>query len=329
MTNEKAGQTWETPDWIAEGKQTIRYGILANIFMDWEFLLKEILFIEELGYDAACIFDHPTNSGAADCWTTLAMLAVATKRIRLMSAVSCTSYRHPAVLARMAADVDRVSKGRLILGLGMGDDEIEFKQLGLPFPNIRERQERLEETIQIIQGLWRGEPFHYQGTHFQLEGANGHPLPVQHPHVPLLIGGGGERVTLRQVAQYADMSNFGPHIWTGSTFRLEDVQRKFETLNVHCETFGRPPETILRSYFVPTLLVARTPEEVVAKQSQFPLHKDSVKGAIVGTAEEVKVQIQTLVNMGIQYFIIYAFPTDTETLEIFAKEIMPAIQHPG
>ena len=328
LTDEKAAQTGEIPAWIAEGKQTIRYGILSNIFMDWEFLLNEILFIEELGYDAACIFDHPTSSGASDCWTTLAMLAVATKRIRLMSFVSCASYRHPVVLARMAADVDRVSKGRLILGLGMGDDQPEFQQLGLPFPSIRERQERLEETIQIIQGLWRGEPFHYQGTHFQFEGASGHPLPIQHPHVPLLIGGGGERVTLRQVAHYADMSNFGPHVWTGSTFRLEEVQRKCDTLNAHCEAFGRPPEAVLRSYFVPTILVARTPEEVVAKQIQFPLREDAVKGAIVGTPEEVKAQIQTLVDMGIQYFIMYVFPTDTETLEIFAKEIMPAIQHP-
>jgi alkanesulfonate monooxygenase SsuD/methylene tetrahydromethanopterin reductase-like flavin-dependent oxidoreductase (luciferase family) len=328
LTDERAEQTWDTPAWIAEGQKTIRYGLLSNIFIDWDYLLKEVLLIEELGYDSACIFDHPTSSAASDCWTTLAMLAVATQHIRLMSFVSCTAYRHPVVLARMAADVDRVSQGRLVLGLGMGDDQPEFKQLGVPFPNIRERQERLEETLQIIQGLWRGEPLDYQGNQFQLQQANGYPFPVQKPHVPILVGGGGERVTLRQVAQYADMSNFGPHIWTGSTFLLEDVQRKYETLNAHCATFGRPPESVLRSYFVPTIMVAPTREALVAKQAQFPLREDAVLGAIVGTPDEVRVQIQTLVDMGIQYFIMYAFPTDTETLELFAREIMPTIQHP-
>jgi alkanesulfonate monooxygenase SsuD/methylene tetrahydromethanopterin reductase-like flavin-dependent oxidoreductase (luciferase family) len=129
------------------------------------------------------------------------------------------------------------------------------------------------------------------------------------------------------VAQYADMCNFGPHVWTGSTFRLEDVQRKFVALNAHCETFGRSPETILHSYFVPTILIARTPEALAAKRIQFPLREDAVKGAIVGTPEEVRVQIQTLVDMGIQYFIMYVFPGDAETLEIFAKEIKPAIHH--
>src|ERR1019366_3545420 len=137
------------------------------------------------------------------------------------ASVSGICYRNPVLLARMAADVDRASHGRLVLGLGIGDDPGEFEKLGIPFPGTRERQAMLEETIQIVQGLWRGETLTFQGTHFQVQQATGYPLPVQHPRVPLLIGGGGERVTLRQVAQYADMSNFGPHIWTGSAFSLD------------------------------------------------------------------------------------------------------------
>jgi alkanesulfonate monooxygenase SsuD/methylene tetrahydromethanopterin reductase-like flavin-dependent oxidoreductase (luciferase family) len=327
LTEEKVQQTWTSPAWITEGERTIRYGILSNIFLDWESLLKEVLYIEELGYDAACIYDHPVSTGSPDCWTTLSMLAVTTKRIRLMSFVSSVSYRHPAILARMAADIDRASRGRLVLGLGMGDDKIEFEQLGIPLPSISERQERLEETVQIIQGLWQGKPLNYLGRQFELQQTNGYPLPVQR-HVPILIGGGGERVTLRQVAQYADMSNFGPHVWTGNAFRLEDVQRKYDVLNSYCEKYNRPPESVLHSYFVPTLQVARTPEELVAKQLLNPIRDDAVKGAIVGTIGEVKTQIQTLVNMGMQYFIMYVSPTDTETLEIFSHEIMPAIQYP-
>jgi alkanesulfonate monooxygenase SsuD/methylene tetrahydromethanopterin reductase-like flavin-dependent oxidoreductase (luciferase family) len=327
LTDEKAQTPWAAHPWITEGERTIRYGILSNIFLGWEGLLKEVLSIEELGYDAACIFDHPVSTGSPDCWTTLAMLAVATKRIRLMSYVSSTSYRHPALLARMAADVDRVSQGRLVLGLGMGDDKIEFEQLGIPMTSVSERQEKLEENVQLIKELWRGETINYQGQHFQLHQMNGYPFPVQQPHVPLLIGGGGERVTLRQVAQYADMSNFGPHVWTGSAFALEDVQRKYEALSSYCKQFNRSPRSVLHSYFVPTLLLARTPEELAAKQLLYPLREDAVKGAIVGTVEEVKTQIQTLVNMGMQYFIMYVFPNDTETLEIFSHEIMPAIHY--
>ncbi|GHO46884.1 LLM class flavin-dependent oxidoreductase [Ktedonospora formicarum] len=324
---ENVQQTGTSPSWIVEGESKVRFGILSNIFLEWESLLKEVLYIEELGYDAACIYDHPVSTGSSDCWTTLSMLAVTTKRIRLMSFVSSAYYRHPAILARMAADVDRASHGRLVLGLGMGDDKAEFEQLGIPLPSVNERQERLEETIQIIKGLWQGKPFDYQGRHFQLQQTNGYPLPMQQPHVPLLIGGGGERVTLRQVAQYADMSNFGPHVWTGSAFRLEDIQRKYDVLNVYCEAYSRPSKTILHSYFVPTLQVARTQEELNAKRLLNPIREDAVRGAIVGTIEEVKNQVQTLVNMGMQYFIMYVLPTDTESLEIFAHEIMPAIQY--
>src|SRR5262249_1242910 len=158
----------------------------------------------------------------AECWTTLAMLAATTRKLRLIAFVSCVCYRSPVLLARIAADVDRASNGRLVLGLGIGDDPSEFAQLGIPFPSVRERQRMLEETLQIVKGLWQEEQFTYEGKYFRLQRAIGRPLPVQQPRIPILIGGGGERVTLRQVAQYADMSNFGPHIWTGSVFGLED-----------------------------------------------------------------------------------------------------------
>jgi len=323
----EAQQTRTTHPWIAEGERTIRYGILSNIQLGWEHLLENALRAEELGYDSVCIYDHPTSMNATGCWTTLAMLAVATTRLRLISLVSCAYYYHPVVLARMAADVDRASHGRLVLGLGMGDDEHEFEQLGIPFPPARQRQKFLEETIQIIQGLWKGEELTYQGTHFQIQRAAGHPLPVQYPYVPLLIAGGGEQVTLRQVAQYADVSNFGPHMWTGSAYLQEDVTRKYETLRAHCETFARAPETILRSYFVPSMLLARTSQELEAKRLQYPIHETSIRGAIVGTIEEIRERFQTLVNLGVQYFILPVYPADPETLEIFASDIMPTIQH--
>src|SRR5205807_1220122 len=121
---------------------------VGTFLKEWSETLEFALRAEELGFDAYWANDHPTRS--MDCWTTLAALAMATRKIRLLSLVSCIYYRSPALLARHAADVDRLSNGRLILGVGIGDDVPEFAQLRLPFPPPRERQEALEETIQIV-----------------------------------------------------------------------------------------------------------------------------------------------------------------------------------
>ena len=177
---------------------------------------------ESLGFDAYWYNDHPVR--ALDCWSVLAALAVTTSRIRLLSLVSCVLYRTPAQHARLAADVDRLSNGRLVLGLGIGDDADEFAALGIPYPPVPERQARLAETVDTVRRLWDGAIS---------------PGPVQQPHIPVLIAGGGERVTLRQVARYADMANFGPHEWTGGAFDLDAVTRKLAVLRRHCEAEGR------------------------------------------------------------------------------------------
>lgn len=134
--------------WVAEGQHRVRFAIVGAFIKDWPRRLAFVQRAEELGYDAYWANDHPTRS--VDCWTTLAALAMATRTIRLVSLVSCIYYRSPALLAWQAADVDRLSGGRLVLGLGIGDDTQEFAQLQLRFPPIRERQEALEETLRIV-----------------------------------------------------------------------------------------------------------------------------------------------------------------------------------
>jgi alkanesulfonate monooxygenase SsuD/methylene tetrahydromethanopterin reductase-like flavin-dependent oxidoreductase (luciferase family) len=148
--------------WVTDGDTSVRFGLVPiAAHDDWPAYLHLARTAETLGFDSFWVPDHPT--GGAECWTTLAALAAATTRIRLGSLTSCVFYRSPALLARAAADVDRISSGRLVLGLGIGDDDGEFAALNIPWLSVRERQQALEETVHIVRGLWNGQPFTYRG----------------------------------------------------------------------------------------------------------------------------------------------------------------------
>jgi alkanesulfonate monooxygenase SsuD/methylene tetrahydromethanopterin reductase-like flavin-dependent oxidoreductase (luciferase family) len=162
-------------------------------------------------------------------------LAGATKRIRLGTLVACVPYRNPLVLARMAADVDALSSGRLVVGLGMGDNEDEFKQMGIELRSIRQRQEMLDETVGILRWLWGDSATAPVGRYCNVSAAPLKPGLVQRPRIPILIAGGGERVTLRQVAQHADASNFGEHHWAGGVRGGERVSGRFTALQGWCK----------------------------------------------------------------------------------------------
>ncbi|HEX6108337.1 MAG TPA: LLM class flavin-dependent oxidoreductase, partial [Ktedonobacteraceae bacterium] len=223
---------------------------------------------EGLGFDSFWRIDHPMLGH--DCWTTLAAVAAVTRTIRLGTHVSCVAYRPPVLLARMAADIDAISNGRLVLGLGSGDMPREFQQLGLAYPSIQERQAALEEAIRIIRPLLRGETVTFAGTHHRADGAVLRPPPVQQPYIPLLIAGGGERTTLRYVAQYADMSSMAAASWAGGAYTPADASHKFQVLQRRCEEAGRPYESILRTTHVSPLILAETPAGVQAKLGRFP-----------------------------------------------------------
>jgi alkanesulfonate monooxygenase SsuD/methylene tetrahydromethanopterin reductase-like flavin-dependent oxidoreductase (luciferase family) len=204
------------------------------------------------------------------------------------------------MLARLAADVDRLSGGRLILGIGIGDEPEEFEQMGIALPGVRERQAALQETVEIVTGLWTGRPFTYVGEYFRVTNAILPVGTVQQPHVPLMIAGGGERVTLRQVAQYADMSNFGAGPMTGEANTLDDVRRKLEVLRRHCDAIGRSYDEILRSHI------------------SFPV--------VTGTGDEAIDYYLGLAEAGIQYFIVAIRPDDPETFRLLAERVMPTVQ---
>lgn len=325
----RSEHAWSLPDtihpWVAEGQHRVRMGVgMVGPRPPWEDLLAWAEDAEGLGFDSFWAADHPTM--LPDCWLCLAAVAQRTRRMRLGTLVACASYRPPVLAARLASDVDRLSGGRFVLGLGIGDVPTEFAQLGLPYLPPRERQRGLEEAIRIIYGSWYESPFSLQGEYFSAEAA-AVPAPVQRPRVPLLIGGAGERVTLRQVATYADVSNFGPYDLTGGTSSAEAVRHKLAVLRAHCEVVGRPYEAILRSHFVVLLVLAESASALDAKVAAVPagLRTAFASGVVALTVNDAIAYYHALAAAGMQYFIATMLPHDRETLELLGSRVLPAL----
>lgn len=197
--------------------------------------------IEDLGYDWISIWDHfyAADLSSANCLEAVAShaaLACTTSRVRCGSLVYCAGYRHPAVLANAIATIDHLSSGRAEVGLGAGWAENEYQAYGIPFPSAGERLDILEESVQCVRGLLHGEVTDFAGRHFTLTEARCEPRPVQ-PRVPIWIGGGGEKRTLRIAAQWADG-------WNVPFVSPEDFARKRAVLAQHCEDVGRDPAEI-------------------------------------------------------------------------------------
>jgi alkanesulfonate monooxygenase SsuD/methylene tetrahydromethanopterin reductase-like flavin-dependent oxidoreductase (luciferase family) len=313
--------------WVREAAERPRFAVVGTFLSEWAQVRDFAVHAEELGFDAYWANDHPLRS--MDCWTQLAALATVTTRLRLIALVSCVYYRHPALIARQAADVDRISGGRLVLGLGTGDDAAEFGQLGLRFPAAPERLAALAEAAGIIRRMWSG-PVTHSGPHFRVTQAHVRPGPVQQAGVPLLIGGGGERTTLRLVARYADVSNFGPHEWTGGAYDLDAVRRKYEVLRGYCAEIGRPYDAILRTHYTPLLTLAETPGELESKRGRARIPDAALRTVpVFATVEDAIAHYQGLIDAGAQYFLATINGQDTQTAELLAGQVWPALRPAG
>jgi alkanesulfonate monooxygenase SsuD/methylene tetrahydromethanopterin reductase-like flavin-dependent oxidoreductase (luciferase family) len=314
--------------WVASGLGRTRWAIGPVFLNEWSEIRAFVQRAEALGFDACWANDHPNR--LMDCWTALSAMALATDRIRLISLVSCVYYRSPYLLARQAADVDRLSDGRLVLGIGSGWDAPEFAEMCLPMPSTGIRQEAMEETLQIVQGLWRGGPFTFNGKHLQVKDAALRILPVQQPHVPILIAGGGERVTLRQVARYADMSNFAPHESAGSAFDVGDVERKLGRLKEFCAEVGRPYDSIVRSHYSPLLTLAADEDKLAEKKRQTRIpDADLHTVPLFATPDQAIAHYQALADAGVQFFLCVVNGRDDETVQLLADVVIPAIKAPS
>jgi alkanesulfonate monooxygenase SsuD/methylene tetrahydromethanopterin reductase-like flavin-dependent oxidoreductase (luciferase family) len=319
-------------DWVAERRDRVTFGLQAVPRPDDPDPGKRLLtaghLAEDLGLDAFYVGDHPAVS--PECWVHLAALAVITRRIRLGSVVNCALYRHPVMLARLASDLDHLSDGRLVLGLGIGWHVTEFAQLGLPFPPAAERLAAQEEAIEILFGSWGEVPFTYSGRYFKTDAAHVTPSPRQRPRPPLMIAGGGERVTLCQVARFGDACNFGAGEATGGARSTDDVRRKLAVLRGHCEAVGRPYDDILRTHFTSWIFLAETEGEARRKlERSHPQGLTEVQTLtrVVGTPESVAPHYQALADAGIQHFVVQTQDAaDTETIRLLATELAPRVR---
>jgi alkanesulfonate monooxygenase SsuD/methylene tetrahydromethanopterin reductase-like flavin-dependent oxidoreductase (luciferase family) len=309
--------------WVAAGAQRVRFGVTTAIPPDWAATRDFVQIAEDLGFDAFWLPDHPLVLGNAT-WTTLAALATATTTIRLGPLVACAASWNPVVLARAAADIDRLSGGRAVLGLGSGDIPPEFAQLGLDWGATAARQARLEETLRIVRPLLRGETVSIVGDYVRAEGAVLDPPALQQPYVPILVAGGGERTTLRYVAEYADACNLGAVGWAGGTYTPDDIVHKLAVLDERCAEAGRPEQEILRTGFAMAVL-GESMEQARVKLAAVDPARLAFFGQlpIVGTPDEATTRIQTLVAAGFQYLIFIAL--DGETLRLLGERVMPAI----
>ena len=306
--------------WVAAGQRQIRFGLFVGPSVaEWGRVAELAQAAEAAGFNSVWLPDHPVAHGR-DCWTYLAGLAAATRRVRLGSLAAGVLFRHPVLLARVVTDVDRLSGGRAVLGLGIGDLAGEFTQLGLPFPPVRARQRALEEAVHLVRRLWAGEAVTFAGEHFRAEGAALRHGPVQAGGVPLLIAGGGERVTLRQVAQHADAANFGPGSATGAAWTVDDVRRKCAVLAGHCTAHGRPADAVLRTYWA---LLGEVRDDVAPGARRVTSAAGLEYQVFDGAPTDVVAHFRALAGAGIRYFIVAA--STPERVRLLGERVLPAL----
>jgi F420-dependent oxidoreductase-like protein len=273
---------------------------------------------EELGYDSIWYEDHfmfpldrPHEPVQLECLTALAALAASTQRVRLGMLVLGVPYRNPALLAKMLTTLDVISHGRVIVGLGAGWHELEFHAYDWPLPPLKERFDRLEEAAQVIDRMMTQIPASFEGKYYRIQEALNLPMPVQKPRPPILIGGNGEKRTLRAVAKHADMCNV--------IVDPQKARHKFQVLQQHCEDVGRPYEEITRSVNYWTVF-GRTEQERAAKKERFPRPAVEDLAAIPDKMYEYQ-------EAGTQYIIARIFDgNDLDPIQQFAETVFPAFQ---
>ncbi len=303
----------------------------------WPTMLGVAKTIESLGYESAWVFDHfhtvpvPTQESSYEAWTLMAALAPTTETVRLGQMCTSNSYRNPAYLAKVAADIDVISNGRVEMGIGAGWYEHEYLGYGYEFPKPSVRIGQLEEGVEIMRRMWAEDEVVFDGRYYQLAGAISRPKPIQGT-IPIWVAGGGEKLTLRVAARFADYTNFG---WT-----VDEFVHKSEVLARHTSDIGRDFDEIVRSSLF-TILVAETKTEVQEKVDEYvgrigslagvekaEAARESLRaGGLVGTPDEVVEQLRPWVEVGMSYAIGY-FPDaayDSTSLDLFAKHVAPEL----
>jgi F420-dependent oxidoreductase-like protein len=288
-------------------------------------LIREVTHeCERLGYHSVLLDDHLmlNKMPILECWTTLSALSSATERIRLGTMVTCNSFRNPALLAKMAATVDIISEGRLELAIGAGVQKNEHNAYGFPFMSSKSRIERLGEAVEIIKTMWTEEKASYSGKHYLIHDAVCEPKPVQKPHPPITVGGGGEKLTLKVTARHADRYDWGylPSV--------EEYEHKMQVLKKHCDAVGRSFNEIEKSCWpAGQIFVGEDKKELEQRVSPWMPKDVSLKTfkktSFVGTPEDFIKQLQPYVNLGVTHFMLFFGDLpDLTGVRVFAENVV-------
>jgi F420-dependent oxidoreductase-like protein len=295
----------------------------------WQELRDTWKLIDSLGYDTGWVFDHffailsDPSGPCFEGWVSLAALAAQTSRVQAGVLVTGNTYRHPAVLAKMAATLDHASGGRLIMGIGGAWFEAEHNAYGIPFYTTAERIHRLDEAVEIIKRLWSEEQVTFEGRYYKLKDAYCEPKPLQHPRPPIMIGGSGEKLMLRVVAKHADQWN---------TFGSPEVFRhKIDVLGEHCAAVGRDIEAIEISWAGAALVTdSREEKDELLRRwaAMFGVTPEQYAlGALVGSSSEVRDRIHQFIEVGVTHFIPIAnAPFKHDSIRRFAEEVIPGFR---
>lgn len=256
------------------------------------------------GFESVWVMDHlyqlPPLGGRdkpmLECYTLLGALGARTERVRLGALVGGVTYRNPALVAKQVTTLDVITKGRANLGIGAAWYDVEHEGLGFDFPPARERLDRLEEAVQIIRAMLREEAPSFEGRYYRIKEARNLPRPITPGGPPIMVGGGGEKRTLRTVARYADACNlFGDP---------DTIRHKLDVLRMHCDDAGRDYGEITKSR-LSTLILAESEEQGATMREQFGRMAGTrgAGGFNIGTEKEIIAQLEELSDAGVEYFI--------------------------
>ena len=300
----------------------MQFGVqVSNYLTTWEKILSTIEVLEAGPWHSLWFSDHflvpVPGSGleskeALEGWSLITATAAVTKRLRLGVLVTGNAYRNPALLAKMSATVDQISNGRFILGIGAGWFKQEHEAFGWEFPNVKERCDRLEEAVELIKILFTEEgPIDYNGHYYKLKNAYFSPPCTQKPHLPIMVGGNGEKRTLRTLARFGDICNIDFNL-PGSP---EIFKHKLEVLERHCEEFGRDPSKIKKTMLIPYRLEN---DEKKAEE----LRKRRGEWVLFGTKSFIIDRIQQYIDAGVEEIMFGGLPTEPELFKLMKEEIL-------
>ncbi len=320
----------EAMDAAPAGVSRLEFGIyLPQVALGFLDLLERAVECERLGYDSFWLYDHLYAPGlpnvpSFEAWTLASALLARTSRLRVGHLVNCNNFRHPALLAKMATTLDVISDGRVEFGIGSGSVEEEHRQAGMEWGSVTERSERLGEALEIVTRMFTEPVTTFEGRHYQVHDLPNLPQPVQRPHPPIHIGGAGPKLTLPLVARYGD-------VWNVPTYALDRIEPLMRVLEAECDRIDRDPRSVRRS--VEGVLALgrheRLDEVMALARRRFGMEGYGLEsGGFTGTPEQVGDRIAQLVDAGFSAFVFITHDrASTETLELFAAEVMPRFAH--